>query len=1150
MKQLDILIQRLENAELEREAKELADLLWLARFLPKRKDKRVEKTADKREDKAAGPSCEDRRQADKARPAKFLPLRADAPRMEQDAAAPEKKPEQMGERPFRACAPLMIPDALLLARALRPLRRRIPSRRDLVLDEAATVHNFADLRLPLPALHGKSERWLELALVADGHDSLILWEPLLDELLRLLQRHGAFRDVRLWRLEQDRQDKILLRPGLHGGGGNPAHLLHDPEGRRIVLVASDFTAPAWRKGSYLPVMRAWARHQPLALLHLLPQRLWRRTGLATGHFSALAGAARAGALNRRLPLHPDETPAEQAERLRQGLKLPLFSLTPGALNVWAGLINGQGGIKQTAVIYPLAWRADRQALNQDAARQSSETSKPLQSDARWRRFLAGASPQARQLAEHCAPFPLTLPVVRLIQESFFPGSRPGDLAELFLGGIVHRAPEQLKADPAPLEVVYDFHDGIRQRLLNRQAPEQLWNVLKTLSEQVEQHLGGPHDFLARIADPAALEPKQALAPVNRPFAYIRLQVLRRLGGVYAEWAAHLAEVLENESDAGALEQPNLSDGEGPSFSAGIAASFRDPLKSGGKGPEMVSLENTLLKFKMGGEEYDNEKPVHEVVLSPFSAGKYPVTAGEFKRFVEEEGYKTEAETGDGAWVWGQGNPKNKKNASWQNPYFEQTKDNPAVCISWNDAQAYCQWLNGQSGEDYRLLTEAEWEYACRAGNEGAWCFGDDEKQLGDYAWYNENSNNKTHPVGEKNANAFGLCDMHGNVWEWCQDWYSSYSQDTVSDPAGADSGTDRVLRGGPWYNDGRSTRSANRSRNRPGSRDVRIGFRLARGQKGAGQEQGQGSKTGQAERVGQVLRKLRQGNPWAKRIEQDEYGVYAEFEYEKVVQRMRLIAPGRFLMGSPESEPERYDDEHQHEVILTKGFWLADTACTQALWQAVTGNKPSRFKGPENPVEKVNWNDAQEFLQTLNKAAPQLNLRLPAEAEWEYACRAGTGTPFWFGNNITPEQVNYNGNYPYADGQKGLYRKKTVPVKKLPCNAWGLYQMHGNVWEWCQDWYSSYPQDTVSDPAGPDSGTDRVLRGGSWYNYGLYTRSALRNRCRPDYRFDQIGFRLARGQVELRQEEWEQVKGSKTGQTERSGVGQVLRKKKKKRKKR
>ena len=120
-------------------------------------------------------------------------------------------------------------------------------------------------------------------------------------------------------------------------------------------------------------------------------------------------------------------------------------------------------------------------------------------------------------------------------------------------------------------------------------------------------------------------------------------------------------------------------------------------------------------------------------------------------------------------------------------------------------------------------------------------------------------------------------------------------------------------------------------------------------------------------------------------------------------------------------------------------------------------------------------------VERLNKLAPDGGFRLPTEAEWEYACRAGTTTPFWFGDQINPEQVNYNGNYPYAGGQEGKYRAETVDVKALPCNGWGLYQMHGNVWEWCQDWYGAYPSATVADPVGPAAGADRVFRGGSWF---------------------------------------------------------------------
>ena len=245
----------------------------------------------------------------------------------------------------------------------------------------------------------------------------------------------------------------------------------------------------------------------------------------------------------------------------------------------------------------------------------------------------------------------------------------------------------------------------------------------------------------------------------------------------------------------------------------------------------------------------------------------------------------------------------------------------------------------------------------------------------------------------------------------------------------------------------------------------------------------------------------------------DEFGLYADLKIKRVVQRFRWIAPGQFLMGSPDTEAERLDWEAQHSVTLAQGYWLADTACTQALWQALIGGNPSRFQeNQNNPVEQVSWDTVQDFIAKLNGLVPGLNARLPTEAEWEYACRAGTTTPFSFGGNITPDLVNYNGNYPYADGEKGLNREKTVPVKSLPPNPWGLYEMHGNVWEWCDDWFGDYGSAAQIDPKGPAMGAYRVLRGGSWFSDGRYVRSAYRFRYGPDGRSSIIGFRLALGQ--------------------------------------
>ncbi len=253
--------------------------------------------------------------------------------------------------------------------------------------------------------------------------------------------------------------------------------------------------------------------------------------------------------------------------------------------------------------------------------------------------------------------------------------------------------------------------------------------------------------------------------------------------------------------------------------------------------------------------------------------------------------------------------------------------------------------------------------------------------------------------------------------------------------------------------------------------------------------------------------------PWASAWGDDEYGLWLRLTVGDAAQRFRWMAPGTFLMGSPGDEAERFSNEVQHEVTLTRGYWLADTACTQALWQAVQGNNPSRFADDSRrPVEQVSWNDVvQGFLKELNRRVPGLSARLPSEAEWEYACRAGTTTPFSFGADITPEQVNYDGNYPYAGGRQGRYRQQTVAVGTLPANAWGLYEMHGNVWEWCADEYGQYPTTPQRDPRGAPPGAGRVLRGGSWRGIGGGARSADRFHDVPDDRYGTDGFRLALG---------------------------------------
>ena len=225
------------------------------------------------------------------------------------------------------------------------------------------------------------------------------------------------------------------------------------------------------------------------------------------------------------------------------------------------------------------------------------------------------------------------------------------------------------------------------------------------------------------------------------------------------------------------------------------------------------------------------------------------------------------------------------------------------------------------------------------------------------------------------------------------------------------------------------------------------------------------------------------------------------------------IPAGKFLMGSPETEKERFQDETQHEVSLTQGFRIGVYKVTQAQYEQVMGKNPSLHKGATLPVETVSYDDALAFCKKLSdlpaeKAAGR-KYKLPTEAEWEYCCRAGTSTPFHFGNELNGTQANCDGTFPYGTTKQGPYLKKTSPVGSYPANAWGLHDMHGNVYEWCQDWYGDYPKDSIKDPQGSSSGEHRVLRGGSWYSGGACDcRAGERFRSSPDNYNLLCGFRL------------------------------------------
>jgi formylglycine-generating enzyme required for sulfatase activity len=223
-----------------------------------------------------------------------------------------------------------------------------------------------------------------------------------------------------------------------------------------------------------------------------------------------------------------------------------------------------------------------------------------------------------------------------------------------------------------------------------------------------------------------------------------------------------------------------------------------------------------------------------------------------------------------------------------------------------------------------------------------------------------------------------------------------------------------------------------------------------------------------------------------------------------------LVASGRFEMGTPESEADRDGDEAQHPVEIDSPFYLAETEVTVGLWSQVMGEPAG--EGEENaelPKSGVSWHRAMEFVNRMN-AGGEGGWRLPTEAEWEYACRAGTSSAFSFGDNITTDQANYDGRYPYAETERGLSPEGPLPVRSFPPNPWGLYEMHGNLWEWCADLYEFHHGSRPGGPGTSDPGASRTIRGGSWVSQAKKLRSGYRDGYPPNSSGPKYGFRVVK----------------------------------------
>ncbi len=590
---------------------------------------------------------------------------------------------------------------------------------------------------------------------------------------------------------------------------------------------------------------------------------------------------------------------------------------------------------------------------------------------------------------------------------------------------------------------------------------------------------------------------------------------------------------------------------------------------------------------------ESARPQHTVrITRPFYLSAHEVTNGQFKKFIAARKAHSDKRNQKQEWGLSTGQAPNLQEL----PVFEgqdvpasywgveANEKAPVVNVSWHEAAAFCEWLSRTEGKLYRLPTEAEWEYACRAGTVTRYWNGDDPEHLtqianvrdltarNKFGWQNTLSSSDgsvfANDVGHYPPNRFGLFDMHGNAAEWCADWFSPayYREAPGADPVGPSTGVLRVVRGGSWHSSAIFCRSAHRAAEPPSRRSNRLGFRVVYVGTKAPWSPAPAPVATPARGLAPppLVAPFKEAQIDQARKEWAHYGQMDGRRTNSSGMTMMLIPPGEFQMGSTPEEIARavqWDASFKkesanrelplHRVQITRPFYLAAHEVTLGQFRRfirVTGYKTvaeraggrgigldqatGKFKtdrkfnwhntafpqDDNHPVVNVSWRDAMAFCTWLTWKESRL-YRLPTEAEWEYACRAGTTTLFSCGDE--PETLATVGNVadqsakPKFPTWHSIKAKDgfvfTAPVGSFKANPFRLFDMHGNAREWCNDWSSDsyYSATPINDPPGPPAGTSRVFRGGGWTSSAGLCRSACRGAFVPSTANLNLGFRVA-----------------------------------------
>ena len=803
--------------------------------------------------------------------------------------------------PIWIADPPILSDTLSLIRALRPLLKQVEVGISNKLDETATVERIARTQIWDPILKPEIEPWFEVVLIVDRSTSMNLWRRLTDDITLMLKRYGAFRDLRILDLELVSSEVVLRFPqgnaarthsednsSDHSDQENPSYdqprerFRHDPReliepnGRRIILILSDCVASYWWDGKLNKIIQAWSESMPTAIWQMLPEWMWERTALGQGNYVAIRNTI-SGAINTQLETEilGLETPKDVESRA----VIPVITSEAEDLCRWSRMLSGDRREVTAGFLLPqYGKRVPKAESVEEIASErfhnylieSKSTSDTIEqpfnqaiaeiAQERLQEWRLLSSPRARRLIMLLAASPvITLPVMRLIRASMLPEISPLPIAEVFLSGLFKKLPQQENAKPE--EIQYDFMTGVRAELLNFLPPVEVIEVVNKISFYVAQRLNytSLQEFRAFLTNPEAEKPElEGL----KSFASVTASILERLGGDYAGFAKELrqgagevpasnqipanfpqlqtfeyefgeiTDILERfEFETATISRETIektiwlvrrtTNQEWVIRRSRRATwGYTEPLDDE-IGLEMISIPAGT--FLMGAPEdepksYDDERPQHQVTLKPFYMSRYTVTQAQ--------------------WQFVAGYPRIERELN-SDPSDFKGDNRPVETVSWLDATEFCQRLSSQTGREYKLPSEAQWEYACRAGTQTPFHFGETiTTELANYdGSYTYNGSPKgeyreqTTDVGSFPANVWGLHDMHGNVWEWCEDdGHPNYEGAPDDGTAWRDedrTNTDQVLRGGSWIVTPINCRSAYRVNNNP--RDIidyYVGFRV------------------------------------------------------------------------------------------------------------------------------------------------------------------------------------------------------------------------------------------------------------------------------------------------------------------------------------